>query len=76
MKKCFYCDRLFPLFMYAKDKRKYQNASNKGRTYSCRICNYKRWNKDRFAWLWNRSINKYERVEFKTRWQVIKRTLL
>ena len=75
MKRCFKCNRLLPLWAYSRNKRKYQNATNKGRNYCCRWCMYKRWAADGFAWLWNRQTDKYQRVEFKSKIEILKRTL-
>lgn len=75
MKRCYYCGWLLPLFMFSKNRRRYQNATNKGRNYSCRTCNYRRWSRDMSAWLWNEGSGKFERVEFKNKTEVLKRTL-
>ena len=75
MKRCYACEFLLPLFMFSKNNRKYQNATNKGRNYICRICNYKRWNKDKCAWLFNHNTNKFEKLIFKNKLEIIKKTL-
>lgn len=75
MKKCFTCDRRYPLFMFSKDKMKYQRPYDQGRVRCCRICNYKRWNKLRSDWFYNVEIGKFQRVEFKSKWEIIKEVL-
>ena len=46
MKRCFTCKHNLPLFFFKKDRRLYQLKSNKGRLYSCKICNANRLYKD------------------------------
>ena len=75
MKKCFYCERKLPLFMFSLNKRAYQRPEDKGRCKSCHICNYKFWSRDGHAWLLNLSTQKFERVEFKSKLDIIKRIL-
>ncbi len=75
MKRCYTCNRILPLCLFTRNKRKYQNATNKGRNYCCRLCLYKRWSADGWAWLWNREAGKYERVQFKNKLDIIKRLI-
>ena len=75
MKKCFTCDRRYPLFLFQKDKMKYQRPYDKGRVKVCRICCYKQWSKDKSAWLYDFEIGKFQEVVFKNKWQIIKRVL-
>ena len=75
MKKCFGCNRKFPLFMFSKDKMKYQRPHDQGRVKVCRVCNYKRWNKDRQAWIFNYNTGRFNMVVFRNRWEVIKRVI-
>jgi len=75
MKKCFYCERKLPLFMFALNRRAYQRPEDKGRCKSCHICNYKFWSRDGYTWLLNLSTQKFERVEFKSKLDIIKRIL-
>lgn len=41
-KRCFSCSVNYPLFMYHKNNRTYQNKSDKGKVIECRICTVKR----------------------------------
>lgn len=75
MKKCFYCNRNLPLFMYPLNRRAYQRPEDKGRGKSCHICNYKAWSRQGFAWLLNTNTQKFERVEFKSKLNVIRKIL-
>lgn len=75
MKKCFGCNKKYPLFMFQKDKMKYQIPSDKGRVKVCRICCYKRWSKDMKAWVYDFEIKKFQKVEFKSKFEVLKRVI-
>ena len=75
MKKCFTCDRRYPLFLFAKDRMKYQRPHDQGRVRCCRICNYKRWVKLREDWFYNFEIKKFEKLEFKSKIEILKRVL-
>lgn len=75
MKKCFSCDRKYPLFMFGKDRMKYQRPSDHKRVKCCRVCNYKKWSKDMQAWLYNFDIKKFEKVGFKNKFEVLKRVI-
>jgi hypothetical protein len=72
MKKCFNCNLNLPLWLFGTNPKQYQNVSNKGRNYVCKICNYKKWYKNQSTWIWNKDIEKYERIEFNTKWSIIK----
>lgn len=37
-KKCFSCQKNYPLFLFYKNNRKYQREDMKGTTYCCRFC--------------------------------------
>ena len=41
-KRCFTCKRNYPLFLYHKNKSKYQREADKGVTIECRLCTLKR----------------------------------
>lgn len=72
MKKCFTCGwRLF-LFLFSKDKMKYQRESDKGRVKVCRVCNVKKWSKLGEGWFFNYEIKKFEKVTFSSKLQIIK----
>lgn len=75
MKKCFTCNIRFPLFMFGKTNMKYQRESDKGRVKVCRICEYKRWNKVREAWVFNFTKRKFEKITFESRWGIFKRVI-
>jgi len=59
VKKCFSCNWQFPLFLFSKDKMKYQRESDKGRVKVCRVCNVKKWTKLREGWFFNYEIKKF-----------------
>ena len=75
MKKCFDCKRTYPLFMFTKNPRPYQRPQHQGKNLVCRHCTYKRWSKDMFAWVVNVS-GKFEKIEFKSKREIIKRLFL
>lgn len=75
MKKCFSCNRKFPLFMFQKDRMKYQRPHDQGRVKICRVCNYKYWSITGTNWFFNYDIGKFENVVFKSKWDIIKKTL-
>lgn len=54
---------------------KYQRESDKGRVKVCRICEYKRWNKVREAWVFNFTKRKFEKITFESRWDIFKRVI-
>jgi hypothetical protein len=75
MKECFDCKRKYPLFMFATNHRKYQRPEHKGKNLVCTWCTYKRWKKDMNAWILNLENEKFEKIEFKSKWEIIKRLL-
>ncbi len=75
MKKCFTCGWRLPLFLFGKDKMKYQRESDKGRVKVCRVCEYKRWNQIREAWKFNFISRKFEKITFESRWAILKKVL-
>jgi hypothetical protein len=75
MKKCFGCDRNYPLFMFSVDKMKYQRPHDQGRVKVCRLCNYKYWSNAGWNWFHNPETGKFEKVVFKSKWEIIKRIL-
>ena len=75
MKKCFTCGWRLPLFLFGKDRMRYQRESDKGRVKVCRVCEYKRWNQLREAWKFNFVSRKFEKITFESRWQIIKKVL-
>ena len=75
MKKCFDCKRTYPLFMFTKNPRPYQRPQHQGKNLVCRHCTYKRWSESMFAWVVNVN-SKFEKIEFKSKWEIIKRLFL
>ena len=75
MKKCFDCKRTYLLFMFTKNLRPYQRPQHQGKNLVCRYCTYKCWSKDMFAWVVNSS-GKFEKIEFKSKWEIIKKLFL
>ncbi len=75
MKKCFGCNRKYPLFMFQKDKMKYQRPHDQGKVKVCRICNYVKWSKDKEAWLYNFEVSKFQKVVFKSKWEILKKII-
>ena len=75
MKKCFDCKRTYSLFMFTTNPRPYQRPQHQGKNLVCRYCTYKRWSKDMFAWVVNSS-GKFEKIKFKSKWEIIKKLFL
>lgn len=75
MKKCFSCGWKLPLFLFQKDKMKYQRPSDKGRVRCCRVCTYRKWIKEGEAWLYDFEIGKFQKVVFKNKMEILKRLL-
>jgi hypothetical protein len=75
MKECFDCKRTYPLLMFSTNHRKYQRPEHKGKNLVCRYCTYKRWVKDMYAWILNLESNKYEKIEFKSKWEIFKQII-
>ena len=55
-KRCYGCNRWFPLFMFKKDRRKFQLKIALGRVRNCKICCWKdsrevvvRWQNNKFT---------------------------
>lgn len=63
-KKCVSCGKWWPLFMYAKDSRKFQLPIAFGKVRDCRFCVYKRkdpvvrWQNNKFILLTRTKIEK------------------
>ena len=55
-KRCERCNRKLPLFMFAKDRRKYQIPTTFGKVRSCRTC----------VWKQTANQNKVVRFDFQT----------
>ncbi len=75
MKKCFRCNWRLPLFLFSKDRMKYQRPYDQGRCKVCRLCNYKKWNQVREGWFFNFKKREFEKVIFESRWDVFKRVI-
>jgi len=54
---------------------KYQRPNDYGVVKVCRICNYKKWSKDMSTWMYDFSINKFQLVKFKNKWEILKNVL-
>ena len=61
--------------MFQKDRMKYQRPHDQGRVKICRVCNYKYWSMTGVNWFFNYDIGKFEKVVFKSKWDIIKKTL-
>jgi hypothetical protein len=61
--------------MFTKNPRPYQRPQHQGKNLVCRYCTYKRWSEGMFAWTLNVN-NKFEKIEFKSKLEIIKRLFL
>jgi hypothetical protein len=61
--------------MFTKNPRPYQRPQHQGKNLVCRYCTYKRWSEGMFAWTLNAN-NKFEKIEFKSKLEIIKRLFL
>jgi hypothetical protein len=61
--------------MFTNNPRPYQRPEHQGKNLVCRYCTYKRWSGGMFAWVVNTN-NKFERIEFKSKWEIIKKLFL
>ena len=61
--------------MFTTNPRPYQRPQHQGKNLVCRLCTYKRWSKDMFAWTLNAN-NKFEKIEFKSKLEIIKKLFL
>jgi hypothetical protein len=61
--------------MFTTNPRPYQRPQHQGKNLVCRYCTYKRWSRDMFAWVVNAN-NKFEKIEFKSKLEIIKRLFL
>jgi hypothetical protein len=61
--------------MFTTNPRPYQRPQHQGKNLVCRYCTYKRWSEDMFAWTLNAN-NKFEKIEFKSKLEIIKRLFL
>ena len=67
MKRCYKCGISYPLFMFHKDRRKFQLKIAKGKTHECRICTANRVWEGKIV-RYNFTINKFELKEIKPNW--------
>jgi len=72
-KTCFKCKIEYPNLMYPKNRMKYQRPDDLGTCKNCYICTYKTWAKNKSAWLYNPVTGKFNKIEFKSKWEIIKR---
>jgi hypothetical protein len=74
-KKCFTCKRNYPNFIFPINKVIYQRPDDLGTCKVCKFCTYKQWSKNMYAWLYSQDIKKFQRIDFKTKLQIIKKLL-
>jgi hypothetical protein len=61
--------------MFTINPRPYQRPQHQGKNLVCRCCTYKRWSEGMFAWTLNAN-NKFEKIEFKSKLEIIKKLFL
>jgi hypothetical protein len=61
--------------MFTTNPRPYQRPQHQGKNLVCRLCTYKRWSEGMFAWTLNAN-NKFEKIEFKSKLEIIKKLFL
>jgi hypothetical protein len=61
--------------MFTTNPRPYQRPQHQGKNLVCRCCTYKRWSEGMFAWTLNAN-NKFEKIEFKSKLEIIKKLFL
>jgi len=71
-KTCFTCKRLYPNILFPKNNMKYQRPDDLGTCKVCYLCTYRQWSKDMYAWRYNKNTGKFNKVEFKSKWEIIK----
>lgn len=54
---------------------KYKRDDDLGTCKVCKLCTYRQWTKDMHAWIYNFEIKKFEKVQFTSKLQIIKRLL-
>jgi len=67
MKKCYKCGIKYPLFMYHKDRRKFQLKFNQGKVSACRFCAAKEVLTGSII-RFNFTTNKFEIIKVKPNW--------
>ena len=74
MKKCFGCKFKKPLFLFYKNRMKYQLKSDFGRTVECRMCTTKRFVRQKGKVVkYDFNIKKFQVTESRvTIWTIIK----
>jgi hypothetical protein len=67
LKRCYKCTHTYPLFLFHKDRRKFQLKIAKGTTHECRVCTANRvWSGSIIRY--NFTTNKFETIEVKPNW--------
>jgi hypothetical protein len=61
--------------MFTKNPRPYQRPEHQGKNLVCRLCTYKRWSKDMFAWVVDEN-GKFKKIEFKSKWEIFKKLFI
>lgn len=64
MKRCYKCGWKLPLFLFQKDRRKFQLKFAQGKAHSCRFCTAKEYKNEKIV-RYNFETNKFELIEIK-----------
>ena len=67
LKKCYKCTHTYPLFLFHKDRRKFQLKFNKGTCAECRVCTADRVYSGSII-RYNFNTNKFDTIEVKPNW--------
>jgi hypothetical protein len=67
MKRCYKCTHTYPLFLFHKDRRKFQLKFNKGTCAECRFCTADRVYSGSII-RYNFNTNKFDTIEVKPNW--------
>jgi hypothetical protein len=75
-KTCFTCKKKYPNFVFPINGMKYQRPDDLGTCRVCKFCTYKQWSKDMYTWVYNFKFRKFEKIEFKSKWEIIKKLIM
>ena len=64
IKQCYKCGWKLPLFLFQKDRRKFQLKTAKGKVHECRFCTASRYNEGKVS-RYNFETKKFELIEIK-----------
>lgn len=67
MKRCYKCSTNYPLFMFSKDRKKFQLKYNQGKVCSCRFCTANEVWKGSIV-RFNFTTNKFDTIIVKPNW--------